>query len=122
MDLVKRSAIAKGTAVAALAIVILAGAVGLFYYTTAPASPPSRGTSTTSSSTSSNTSTTSTNSTQPNGPTAGHCVTNSAGQCQTPQGAWAQYLGYIPAGYVLAPHYPIAATYPCPSGMNPTQC
>jgi hypothetical protein len=118
--LVKRNAIAKGTAVAGLAVLVLAGAVGLFYYTMAPASPPSRGTSTT---TSSNTSTTSTNSTQPaGGPTGGHCITNSAGQCQTPQGAWAEYLGYIPAGYVLSPHYPIAATYPCPSGMNPTQC
>ena len=39
-----------------------------------------------------------------------------------PQGSWADYLGYIPAGYVLAPHYANAATYPCPSGMDPTQC
>ena len=112
----KRSAIAKGTAVAGLAVLVLAGAVGLFYYTMAP-SPPSRGTSTASSTTVSNTSTTSTNSTQPAGPTSGY--QNSQGQ---PEGAWAQYLGYIPAGYTLAPHYPIAATYPCPSGMNPTQC
>ncbi len=116
MDLVKRSAIAKGTAVAALAVLVLAGAVGLFYYTMAP-TPPNRGSSTSSTTTSSNTSTTSTNSTQPNGPASGY--QNSQGQ---PEGAWAQYLGYIPAGYVLAPHYPIAATYPCPPGMNPTQC
>jgi len=135
--LVKRSAIAKGTAVGALAVLVLAGALGLFYYTMAP-SPPSRGTSTASSTASSDTSVASTNSTQLSGPsgacvlnaqgqcqlgpTGGKCVVNAQGQCQQPEGAWAQYLGYIPAGYVLSPHYPIAPVYPCPSGMNPTQC
>jgi hypothetical protein len=119
--LVKRSAIAKGTAVAALAVLILAGAVGLFYYTMAPSSSSTTTSSTVSSTASSSTSAATTNSTQ-TGPASGTCITNSSGQCQTPQGAWAQYLGYVPAGYSLAPHYPNAATYPCPSGMNPTQC
>ncbi len=120
--MVKRSAISKGIAVAGLAVLILAGAVGLFYYTAAP-SPPSRvGTSTTPSTTSSSTASASTNSTQPLLPGGGTCITNAQGQCQTPQGAWAQYLGYVPTGYVLSPHYTIAAVYPCPSGMNPTQC
>ncbi len=33
-----------------------------------------------------------------------------------------KYLGYIPAGYVVAPLLPNAATYPCPSNFNSTQC
>lgn len=112
----KRSAIAKGTAVGALAVVILAGAVGIYYYTMAPATTP---TSTTSSVSSSFTSqTTATNSSQGSpGPAGGY--QNSDGQ---PQGSWANYLGYIPAGYVLAPHYPNAPTWVCPPGMDATQC
>ena len=47
---------------------------------------------------------------------------NAQGQCETPQGAWADYLGYIPAGYTLSPHFVNAPVYPCPSGMNTQQC
>jgi hypothetical protein len=39
-----------------------------------------------------------------------------------PQGAWAVYLGFIPAGYALAPHVASAPSYPCPAGMSPDQC
>lgn len=39
-----------------------------------------------------------------------------------PEGAWADYLGYIPSGYIVAPHFVIANTYSCPSGMNTQQC
>jgi len=119
--MMKRSALAKVTAVAALAVLILAGAVGIYFYTLAPVS-----TSSTSigSSSASSTSQTSTNSSQTGqtGPAGGSCARNAQGQCTQPQGAWADYLGYIPAGYTLAPHYPNAPAYPCPSGMNPQQC
>ncbi len=113
-ELMKRSAVAKVTAVAALAVLILAGAVGIYYYTLAPASPPS--TSVTSNT--SSTSQTVTNSSQilQRGPAGGY---QSNGQ---PYGAWADYLGYIPSGYVVAPHYAISNTYPCPAGMNSQQC
>lgn len=40
----------------------------------------------------------------------------------TPQGIWADYLGYIPVGYNLAPHEPNAPTWPCPSGMSASAC
>jgi hypothetical protein len=110
-----RSAIAKVTAVGVLAVLILAGAVGIYFYTMAPAAPPT--TSTTLQTGSSTTTTSQTgNTTSQVGPAGGSQVN---GQ---PQGAWADYLGYIPNGYVLAPHYPNAPTYPCPSGMNAQQC
>ena len=121
--MMKRSAVAKVTAVAALAVLILAGAVGIYYYTLAPA-----GTSTSSvqsssqSSSASNTNSQTGNNSSQAGPAGGSCVRNADGQCVQPQGAWADYLGYIPAGYTLAPHYSNAPTYPCPSGMNPQQC
>lgn len=103
----RRSAIAKVTAVAVLAVLILAGAVGIYFYTLAPS---------TVSTSSSVTSSTQSSVTSP-GISGGY--QNVEGQ---PEGSWADYLGYIPAGYVLAPHLPNAATYPCPSGMDPTQC
>jgi hypothetical protein len=117
--LVKRSAIAKGTAIGVLAVLILAGAVGIYYYTLAPAGTTSTSTSqaTTASSSASQTG----NSTA-TGPSGGSCVRNAQGQCIQPQGAWADYLGYIPAGYTLSPHYANAPQYPCPSGMNTQQC
>ena len=34
----------------------------------------------------------------------------------------AKYLGYIPSGYSITPHEPGAPVFPCPSGMNSTQC
>lgn len=121
MDLMKRTAIAKVTAVGALAVLVLAGAVGIYYYTMAPKGNSTPSGSVTSSSLASNTSLAGNNSSQ-QGPTGGTCGTNAQGQCTQPQGAWAEYLGYIPTGYTLAPHYPIAPTYQCPSGMNPAQC
>ena len=33
-----------------------------------------------------------------------------------------KYLGYIPAGYTVAPLLPNSPTYPCPSNMNSTEC
>jgi len=119
----KRSGLAKVTAVAALAVLILAGAVGIYYYTLAPAG--SSTTTSLSSSTTSNTSSTSSqtgNNSSQVGPAGGSCVRNAQGQCETPQGAWADYLGYIPAGYTLSPHFVNAPVYPCPSGMNTQQC
>ena len=117
----KRSAVAKVTAVAALAVLILAGAVGVYYYTLAPAGGPTIS-STAESSASATSSTQTGNSTSQAGPAGGNCVRDAQGDCTQPQGAWADYLGYIPAGYTLAPHYPNAPTYPCPSGMNANQC
>ncbi len=113
--MVKRSAIAKGTAIGVLVVLVLAGAVGIYYYTLAPAGTPS--TSTSQVTTSSNSTSQTGNSTQTGqGPSGGYQVN---GQ---PEGAWADYLGYIPAGYTLAPHYTISPVYPCPSGMNTQQC
>ena len=40
----------------------------------------------------------------------------------TPEGSWAAYLGYIPQGYKVIPLNGASAHYPCPSGMNATQC
>ena len=120
--MVKRSAIAKGAAAGVLAVLIIAGAVGIYYYTQAPQSNTITSTSTTSSTGSSTASSSAANSNAGAGPAGGSCVNNAQGQCETPQGAWADYLGYIPAGYVLAPHYAIAPTYPCPAGMNSQQC
>lgn len=118
--MVKRSAVAKVTAIAALAVLILAGAVGIYYYTLAPVSTPS----TSVSSNTTSTSQTAANSTQTSqlGPAGGNCAPNAQGQCQTPQGAWADYLGYIPSGYTPVPHFVNAPQYTCPSGMNPQQC
>jgi hypothetical protein len=109
--LIRRSAIAKVAAVGVLAVLIMAGAVGVYFYTQAPV-----GFTTTSTSASVSTSEANTNSSGI-GPAGGY--QSSDGK---PQGAWAAYLGYLPAGYSLAPHYPNAPVYPCPPGMNPTQC
>ncbi len=100
----------KVAVIAAIAVLIAGGAIGIYYYTSTPATNLSTSRSTTETG-SSNTSPTS------SAPASGY--QDSTGQ---PQGAWAAYLGYIPAGYTVAPHYPNAATYPCPSGMDPTQC
>jgi len=105
----KSRAMKQPLAVAAIAVLIAAGVVGIYFYTSTPANNfPPLASSTTSSSTSAS---------QTTAPAGGWI--DSSGQ---PQGAWAAYLGYIPAGYTLAPHYPVANTYPCPSGMSPDQC
>jgi hypothetical protein len=103
--------IAKVAVVSVLAVLILAGAIGIYFYTSAPSTAPISTTSIVASSTSNQTGTNSSS------PASGYL--DSSGQ---PQGAWADYLGYIPSGYVLAPHYLGAATYPCPSGMDPASC
>jgi hypothetical protein len=113
--MVKRSAVAKATAIGVLAVLVIAGAVGIYYYTSAPASTSSATTSSTSGVTTSTSQTG--NTTAGSGPAGGY--QNAQGQ---PQGAWADYLGYIPNGYKLAPHFPNAPTYPCPQGMDSTQC
>jgi hypothetical protein len=112
--MVNRSAIAKVTAVGVMAVLIAAGAVGIYFYTAAP----------TTTFTSSSTSRTTTSSSVGGSSTSSAVAPFSGYQDNTgqPQGAWADYLGYIPAGYTLAPHFPNAAIYPCPPGMNPSQC
>jgi hypothetical protein len=109
--LISRTATAKVTALAVMAVLIAGGAVGIYFYTAAPS------TTTTTTSSSSSTSQTTSSSSQGVTPAGGSQDKN--GQ---PQGAWADYLGYIPSGYVLAPHYSNANKYPCPSGMDPAQC
>jgi hypothetical protein len=122
--LIKRNAIAKVTAIGVLAVLILAGAVGIYFYTmpstTTTGSTTSIGSSSTATSnseTSSGSETTSSQSAATTAPSGGGYQTNGI-----PEGAWADYLGYIPSGYSLAPHLPNAATYPCPSGMDSSQC
>jgi hypothetical protein len=112
----KRNAIAKAAVAGVLAVLIVGGAVGIYFYTLAPAVVTTN-TSTTSSTVITSNSSTGTNSSTAVGPSGG-----SQSSTGVPQGAWADYLGYIPSGYVLAPHYANAPQYPCPSGMNPTQC
>jgi hypothetical protein len=40
----------------------------------------------------------------------------------TPEGAWTKYLGYIPAGYKIAPREPNSPVFPCPTGMSAAEC
>src|SRR5580700_11396342 len=103
---------AKGGAVAILALLVVVGAIGLYDYTRAP--PPNSVVSTSSSQNQ-------TISSQE--PSSGHCSeVNVYGQCLQAEGAWALYLGFIPSGYVLAPVYAHTPDYPCPTGMDPSQC
>ncbi len=104
---INRKGIATVSVVAVLVVLIAGGAVGIYFYTMAPAS---------------STTVASSSSSQASAPGGGTCALNAQGQCSTPEGAWADYLGYIPAGYVLAPHYSNAPQYPCPSGMDSTAC
>ena len=119
-------------AVAAIAVLIAAGAFGIYYYTTPPA-----GTSAASNTLSVGSATGAQKSvyayTNSSGtyyftnssdlaPDSGGCVVNPQGQCVHAEGVWSNYLGYIPAGYVLAPRSPFSFVYPCASGMSPSQC
>jgi hypothetical protein len=108
---VTRKGIGKVSAIAVLAVLLVGGAVGVYFYT---AAPTNNGSTTGSVVTSTSGTVT--------GPGQGTCTLNAQGQCETPEGAWADYLGYIPAGYVLAPHYFNAPTIPCPSGMGTAAC
>ncbi len=90
---------------AVAALMVLSGGGALYYVTM----PPS------ASSTSSSTSGTSSGST---------CNSQSPG-CQLngqPEGAWANYLGYLPAGYVPAPLPVNAGIWQCPPGMGASAC
>jgi hypothetical protein len=112
---------------------LVAGAVEIYYYTSAPAARTAiKSTPLSASATSSSQSGNARSESGPGGSCVmnaqgvctdgGSCVMNAQGQCIVPLGAWADYLGYIPAGYTLAPHYLTAPVYPCPSGMNAAQC
>jgi hypothetical protein len=96
-------------AVGAVAVLVAGGAMGIFFYASATpifyASSPSSAPSTRI--VTSRTSTKGAGWIDPNG---------------QPQGAWAAYLGFIPAGYSLAPHDAMAPTFPCPAGMSSDQC
>src|SRR5580700_6053041 len=87
----RRITAAKVAAATMVAVLIAGGAVKIYSYT----SPLSD--------------------TSPSAPPCGY--QNSAG---IPFGCWADYLGYLPAGYVPAPHYPNSPEYPCPPGMPTT--
>jgi len=92
-----------------LAILISAGAVGIYFYTLAPVGNNLASSSALSSSTVSNS----------------HSGTQIAGTQDangTPQGGWASYLGYIPAGYAAAPHESNAPNFPCPPDMTASAC
>ena len=122
----------SSAAVGALAVLIIGGAVALYYYTQ-PTALASSTSSTLSRSSTAAISTTVfaftnssgtfyyTNSTDTQG-LSGYCVTNANGQCTHPEGVWNAYLGYVPSGYVLVPHEANAFTYPCPPGMDSPQC
>ncbi len=113
--MVNRKAIAKVSALAVMALLIAGGAVGIYFYTAAPSNIST--TSSTHASTTNSSTSSGGNSSTVVAPASGY--QDSSGQ---PQGSWADYLGYIPAGYSLAPHYNNSAVYPCPSGMDPAQC
>lgn len=39
-----------------------------------------------------------------------------------PLGCWAEWIGYLPAGYEVAPHYANSPIYPCAPGMSASYC
>ena len=95
--------------IAAVVVLIAGGAVRIYFYT---APPPIAIIGSTS-----ETNTSAGPSSQPRFAPCGY--QDSSG---LPQGCWAAYLGFVPAGYVLAPHYPNGPVYPCPAGMLSNQC
>jgi hypothetical protein len=118
-----RGGIAEAGLVAVLGLLLLAGAVGIYDYTAAPSTRVSATTSDSSAGdASSSTAKAQTSAAAQAGPSGGTCARNSAGQCIVPEGVWADYLGYIPQGYTLAPHNANVPDYPCPSGMDATEC
>jgi hypothetical protein len=89
-----------------IALGIVFGGAGLYYYTSPQLGAIIAGTS----------STTGTQSTSV-GNGAGY--QDSAGQ---PAGTWAKFLGYVPKGYVVAPRQSNAPTFPCPPDMSASDC
>ena len=116
--MVRRVALAKTTAMGVLAVLLIAGAAEIYYYTSAP----TRGTANKGTSSSTNAASTASQIGESESGPGGSCTMNAQGQCTQPSGAWADYLGYIPAGYTLAPVYPTSEAYPCPTGMDAAQC
>jgi hypothetical protein len=107
----KRATAAQVAVVAGIAVLMTATVVRMYVYT----SPPMTTESTVPSSSTGGTSASSAS--QSVAPVCG----NQDSQFQ-PHGCWADYLGYLPTGYVLAPHYPNGAVYPCPPGMITSYC
>jgi hypothetical protein len=101
----KRVTAAEFAVVTVAALLIAGSATRLYYYMSSPAT----------NSLSSSTSLSST--TQSATPPCGYQDSS-----LQPQGCWARYLGYLPAGYTLAPHCINCPIYPCPSGMSFDQC
>lgn len=96
----KRISVAKFAAAAIVAVLITGGVVKIYSYTS-PLSDTSQS-----------------NTTQPVAPPCGY-QNDSNG---LPYGCWADDLGYLPAGYAPAPHFPNGPSYPCPPGMTAAQC
>lgn len=120
------------TAIAAIAVLIAGGAIGIYYYTMPPAgaSTASNPLSTGSAAglprsvypyTNSSGTYYFTNSSDL-APDSGGCVVNPKGQCIQTEGVWSNYLVYLPAGYAFAPRLPFSYVYLCASGMSPSQC
>ncbi len=96
------------TRIAAVAIITLSitfGAAGLYYYTSPQTSV--LGTPSTLST---------------HVATSGKNITGWQDSNGQPAGAWAEYLGYIPQGYVAAPHQSNAPTFPCPAELSAGAC
>lgn len=91
----KRSgAILQVSIVVLVLVLISVGAGGLYYYTL-PGAVPTANTS------------------------PGSAVVGGSGNQNT---GTTKYLGYVPAGYTVAPKLAGAPNYPCPSSLNSTQC
>jgi hypothetical protein len=99
----------KQVAVAAVIAVLIAGGAVRIYSYTSPLSNNSTSLGTAS---------------QSAATACGSQVSPFEGQSSSyqPVGCWAGYMGFLPAGYVPAPHFPNAAVYQCPSGMDANQC
>jgi len=52
----------------------------------------------------------------------GTSVTHSSNSQSVDNSTWDKFLGYIPAGYNIAPRPQGAAPWPCPSGMPSDAC
>lgn len=107
----------KTTKLVVIAVVVIVVAAGsLFAYTTMSSSGSNLGQSSTISSISF------TNSSGQGGTNVSDVSLTGYQQGYTPYGSWANYLGYIPAGYKIAPKGPNSPTFPCPAGMTSTEC